>query len=59
MQQSDKKTLYFDYFDNNIRNYLIQSKKLAIAIISSSKNTSRVNSFFESYLSLKSTILLN
>jgi hypothetical protein len=54
LKDTDKKTLYFDYFSNNLRNYLIQSQKVAVAIITTEKNTSRVNSYLQSYISLNS-----
>lgn len=52
------KTLFFDYFSHNLRNYLIHSQKLAIALITTNSNSSKSKEFFSTYLSLESIIYL-
>jgi len=44
--------MFLDYFDHNIRNYLIKSEKLAVALVTSNVNTSKATSFFGAYMSL-------
>lgn len=33
LKTTDKDPLYFDYFSNNVRNYLIKSNKIVVAIL--------------------------
>jgi len=54
LQKTVKSTLFLDYFNQNVRNYLIKSKKLAVALITNNVNTTKAASFFTSYLSLES-----
>ena len=55
-----KQPIYFDYFSHNIRNYLIKSEKLAIALITNQKNTSFVQSYLNIYFqSLKYHFIQN
>lgn len=50
------KTLFMDYFSHNLRSYLIQSQKLAVALITKNSNSSKSKEFFATYLSLESII---
>lgn len=52
LKESMKKTMFLDYFNHNIRNHLIQSNRLAVALITSNVNTSKATSFFGAYMSL-------
>ena len=47
------RTMFLDYFSHNVRNYLIESGKMAVALITNNVNTSKAASFFGAYMSLQ------
>ena len=55
LKEADKKTIFLDYFSQNVRNYLMQSEKWAVALFTNNPNTSRSTSFFGAYMSIQGT----
>ena len=55
LQEAGKKTIFLDYFSHNVRNYLMQSQKWAVALFTNNPNTSRSTSFFGAYMSIQGT----
>jgi hypothetical protein len=55
LEDLSARALFVDYFSHNVRNYLLQSKKLAVALITNNANTSTATSFFGAYMSLQGT----
>ena len=52
LEDTSGRTMFLDYFSHNVRNYLIQSGKTAVALITNNVNTTKASSFFGAYLSL-------
>ena len=55
IEDTSGRTMFLDYFSHNVRNYLIQSGKTAVALITNNVNTTKASSFFGAYLSLLGT----